>query len=86
MSARIAQTSQRVVISRMAEGAGVDMTSRDSRKVDENLAFSRLGFTVYDALCSYRFGERCRIQMRIENLLAEMYTKRYQSLSINPES
>lgn len=64
--------------------AGIDMTRRDSRDVDEDSSFNRFGYTVYDLFASYRFNDRLSLQLRVENALDELYTKRFQSLSIDP--
>lgn len=65
---------------------GFDMTRRDSRTVDEDPSFNRLGYTIYDVFGSLSFGDRYQVQLRIENVLDELYTKRYQSLSIDLET
>ena len=62
------------------------MTRRDSRVIDEDPSFNRLGYTVYDVFGSLNFRDRYQVQVRVENVLDELYTKRYQSLSIDPES
>jgi len=64
--------------------AGIDMTRRGDREVDADSSFNRLGYTVYDLFASYRFNDRLSLQLRVENALDELYTKRYQSLSIDP--
>ena len=63
---------------------GIDMTRRDSRTVDEDPSFNRLRYTIYDIFGSLSFAERYHVQVRVENALDELYTKRYQSLSLDP--
>jgi len=65
---------------------GIDMTRRDDREVDEDSAFNRLGYTIYDLFGSYQLNDRFLLQVRAENLLDELYTKRFQNLSIDPDT
>ena len=68
---------------------GLDFTSRDDRVVDvtgEDPRFDRLGYEVFDLFGSYEFNEMFSVQLRVENLTDELYTKRYQNLSIDPET
>ena len=65
---------------------GLDVTSRDSKEIDEDPAFNRLAYTVYDVFGSYRVNDRYTIQLRVENVTDELYTKRFQSLSIDPQT
>ena len=63
---------------------GLDATSRKSKEIDEDPSFNRLAYTVYDLFGSYRINDRYNAQVRIENVTDELYTKRFQSLSIDP--
>ncbi len=68
---------------------GIDFTSRDDRIADptgEDPRFDRLGYEVFDLFASYRLSERLSVQLRMENATDELYTKRYQNLSIDPET
>ena len=65
---------------------GMDLTSRKSKEIDEDPSFNRLAYTVYDLFGSYRFNDRYNVQLRIENATDELYTKRFQSLSIDPST
>ena len=68
---------------------GVDFTSRGDRIVDptgEDPRFDRLGYDVFDVFASYRLNERFSVQLRMENATDELYTKRYQNLSIDPQT
>ena len=65
---------------------GFDMTSRKSKELDEDPSFNRLAYTVYDLFGSYRISDRYKAQLRIENVTDELYTKRFQSLSIDPRT
>ena len=65
---------------------GIDMTHRDSREVDEDSSFNRLGYTIYDLFASYSINDRMNLQLRMENARDDLYTKRFQSLSIDPVS
>ena len=65
---------------------GLDVTSRADKEIDEDASFNRLGYTVFDIFASYRLGERYKVQVRVENAADELYTKRFQSLSVDPLS
>jgi len=65
---------------------GLDVTSRADKEIDEDPSFNRLAYTVYDVFASYRLGERYKVQVRIENASDELYTKRFQSLSVDLQS
>ena len=66
---------------------GIDFTSRDDRIVDptgEDPRFDRLGYEVFDLFASYAMSDRMTARIRVENATDELYTKRYQNLSIDP--
>lgn len=66
---------------------GVDFTSRGDRIVDptgEDPRFDRLGYDIFDLFASYAFSDRVSLRIRVENAADELYTKRYQNLSIDP--
>ncbi len=62
---------------------GLDITSRRGKVIDEDPSFNRLPYTVYDVFGSWRFNDRYLAQLRIENVTDELYTKRFQSLSLD---
>ena len=45
-----------------------------------------MAYTVYDLFGSYRINDRYNVQLRIENATDALYTKRFQSLSIDPQT
>lgn len=63
---------------------GIDVSWRDEREVDADSSFNRLSYTVVDGFASYQINDAWKAQVRVANLLDELYTKRYQSLSLNP--
>lgn len=65
---------------------GIDVNWRDEREVDEDSSFNRLSYTIVDGFVSYRINDTWNAQLRVSNLLDELYTKRYQSLSVDPET
>lgn len=65
---------------------GLDVTSRASKEIDEDPSFNRLAYTVYDLFGSYRINDRYNVQLRVENATDALYTKRFQSLSIDPRT
>lgn len=65
---------------------GLDVTSRADKEIDEDPSFNRLAYTVFDIFASYRLGDRYKIQLRVENATDELYTKRFQSLSVDPQT
>ncbi len=65
---------------------GLDITNRSGREIDEDPAFNRLPYTVYDLFASWRFNDRYHVQLRLENATNELYTKRFQSLSLDTQT
>ena len=65
---------------------GLDVTSRADKEIDEDPSFNRLAYTVFDVFASYRFADRYKVQLRVENATDELYTKRFQSLSVDPQT
>ena len=65
---------------------GLDVTSCADKEIDEDPSFNRLAYTVFDVFASYRLGDRYKIQLRVENATDELYTKRFQSLSVDPQT
>lgn len=65
---------------------GIDINWRDKREVDQDSSFNRLSYTVADLFASYKFNQNWQAQFRISNLTDKLYTKRYQSLSVDPDT
>ncbi|WP_017445616.1 TonB-dependent receptor domain-containing protein [Gayadomonas joobiniege] len=62
---------------------GFDLNWRDKREVDADSSFNRLSYTVIDMFASYQFNKNWKAQVRVSNLTDKLYTKRYQSLSVD---
>ena len=65
---------------------GIDVSWRDKREVDESSSFNRLSYTVVDGFASYEINDNWKVQARVSNLFDKLYTKRYQSLSVDPDT
>ena len=64
---------------------GLDVTRRGDKTFAPDLRFNRLGFTVFDLFGMYQLSDTVMFRARAANLTNELYTKRYQNLSIDAD-
>ncbi len=64
---------------------GLDVTRRGDKTFAPDLRFNRLGFTVFDLFGMYQVTDTVMVRARAANLTNELYTKRYQNLSIDAD-
>ena len=57
--------------------AGIDISHRSSREfVQRSRDRTRQSYTIYDAFASYQINSQWLLQLRVENLMDELYSKR----------